>query len=150
MRAVEKSSPQQITFTQSLSEVRFFDSPRYYSTPRMNPQLPSVTRRHFLQASAAISAGAILGLRSRAAAAPEAKILETKIISQQPEFYHGWSTVARRKNGERVVHRRAAQEWRAVGHVVWRTRGACLPVWTSLLDDLEGRRRDVGAIPRAV
>jgi len=27
-------------------------------------------------------------------------ILETKVISTQPEFYHGWSTVARRANGE--------------------------------------------------
>lgn len=34
------------------------------------------------------------------AAAPEIKILETKVISRQPEFYHGWPTVARRKNGE--------------------------------------------------
>ena len=34
------------------------------------------------------------------AAAPAAKIIETKVISQQPEFYHGWPTVARRQNGE--------------------------------------------------
>lgn len=34
------------------------------------------------------------------AAAPTATILETKVISQQPEFYHGWPTVARRSNGE--------------------------------------------------
>jgi hypothetical protein len=33
-------------------------------------------------------------------AAPPAKILETKVISMQPEFYHGWSTVAQRQNGE--------------------------------------------------
>jgi len=33
-------------------------------------------------------------------AAPGAKILETKIISQQPEYYHGWPTVVRRQNGE--------------------------------------------------
>ncbi len=29
-----------------------------------------------------------------------AKILETKVISQQPEYYHGWPTVVRRANGE--------------------------------------------------
>jgi sialidase-1 len=34
------------------------------------------------------------------AAAPAAKIIETKVISTQPEFYHGWSTVAQRANGE--------------------------------------------------
>lgn len=33
-------------------------------------------------------------------AAPEARVLETKVISQQPEFYHGWPTVAQRQNGE--------------------------------------------------
>lgn len=34
------------------------------------------------------------------AASPTAKILEVKIISQQPEYYHGWPTVVRRSNGE--------------------------------------------------
>jgi sialidase-1 len=33
-------------------------------------------------------------------AAPVAKIIETKTISQQPEFYHGWPTVVQRVNGE--------------------------------------------------
>ena len=34
------------------------------------------------------------------AAPPPARIVETKVISMQPEFYHGWSTVVRRQNGE--------------------------------------------------
>lgn len=34
------------------------------------------------------------------AATPVVKMLETKVISQQPEFYHGWPTVVRRRNGE--------------------------------------------------
>ncbi len=34
---------------------------------------------------------------------PAAKILETKVISKQTEFYNGWPTVARRKNGELIV-----------------------------------------------
>lgn len=34
------------------------------------------------------------------AAAPGIEVLETKVISRQPEFYHGWPTVARRQNGE--------------------------------------------------
>ena len=33
-------------------------------------------------------------------AADQAVVLETKVISQQLEFYHGWSTVARRASGE--------------------------------------------------
>ena len=32
--------------------------------------------------------------------APRATILETKVISQQPEYYHGWPTVVRRQNGD--------------------------------------------------
>lgn len=36
----------------------------------------------------------------RAGAAANPTILETRVISQQPEFYHGWSTLARRSNGE--------------------------------------------------
>lgn len=31
---------------------------------------------------------------------PTARVLETKVISKQPEYYHGWPTVARRANGE--------------------------------------------------
>ncbi|MBB5034469.1 sialidase family protein [Prosthecobacter vanneervenii] len=53
------------------------------------------SRRHFLT-TAALAVPFI----ARGASAPVAKILETKVISQQPEFYHGWPTVARRQNGE--------------------------------------------------
>lgn len=35
-----------------------------------------------------------------AAEPPAFEVLETKVISQQPEYYHGWSTLARRSNGE--------------------------------------------------
>jgi sialidase-1 len=66
----------------------------------MNRPPAYLTRRNFLQTTGVLSAAALVGLRSHAAASPTAKILETKIISQQPEFYHGWPTVARRKNGE--------------------------------------------------
>lgn len=33
-------------------------------------------------------------------ASPQAKIIETKVISQQADLYHGWPTVVRRQNGE--------------------------------------------------
>lgn len=58
---------------------------------------PSLSRRHFLQTTSALAAGTFIGT---AKAAPTATILETKVISKQPEFYHGWPTVARRANGE--------------------------------------------------
>jgi hypothetical protein len=38
-----------------------------------------------------------------ARAAAVAKVTETKVISQQPNFYHGWPTLTRRKNGELLV-----------------------------------------------
>ena len=59
-------------------------------------------RRSFLAAAAA--AGALVALpRKSAAAAPAAEILETKVVSQQPTLYHGWPTLARRKNGELLL-----------------------------------------------
>ena len=51
-------------------------------------------RRHFLTALALVAPFSAFG------APPAATILETKVISQQPEYYHGWPTVARRANGE--------------------------------------------------
>lgn len=59
----------------------------------------SAPRRQFLKTSAAMVAGGVF-VRPSFAWAASATILETKIISQQPEYYHGWSTVARRANGE--------------------------------------------------
>ncbi len=54
------------------------------------------TRRRFL--SNTVSALAVPAFVR--AAAPAAQVLETKIISQQPELYAGWPTVARRASGE--------------------------------------------------
>ncbi len=62
---------------------------------------PFVPLRRCSFLSAAQLTALALALPSLATAAtPAAKILETKVISQQPEYYHGWSTVARRQNGE--------------------------------------------------
>jgi len=60
----------------------------------------AVTRRRFLQTASGFSVALMAGLPQRALAAPTAKIIETKVISQQPEYYHGWPTIARRANGE--------------------------------------------------
>jgi sialidase-1 len=43
---------------------------------------------------------AFLCLDSENAPAATAEIIETKVISPQPEFYHGWPTVTRRADGE--------------------------------------------------
>ncbi|HZL89221.1 MAG TPA: sialidase family protein [Pirellulaceae bacterium] len=59
-------------------------------------------RRSFVATT--FAAGAIWGLpRLSIAAAPAAEILETKVISQQPTYYHGWPTLARRKNGQLLL-----------------------------------------------
>jgi hypothetical protein len=56
-------------------------------------------RRTFLRNASATGASIWIANSARAAvSAPE--VLETKVISYQPEYYHGWPTVARRKNGE--------------------------------------------------
>ena len=60
----------------------------------------SESRRQFLKTAGTLSVATLAGVSRRADAAPVAQIIETKVISQQPEFYHGWPTIARRTNGE--------------------------------------------------
>lgn len=59
-----------------------------------------LSRRRFLQRTGGLSVAVLAGLPGRVLAAPAAKVIETQIISPQPEYYHGWPTVARRANGE--------------------------------------------------
>ncbi len=60
------------------------------------------TRRHWMVASAA--AGSSLALAGRAAQASAGiKVLETRVISVEPDYYHGWPTLARRRNGDLLV-----------------------------------------------
>ena len=66
------------------------------------PARPS--RREFVGAASAAAAIAVLPTsQSFATADPPAKILETKVISQNAELYNGWPTVCRRANGQLVV-----------------------------------------------
>jgi hypothetical protein len=62
-----------------------------------------MSRRSFLQSTAMASAAAAIGFSARAGAAPSIQVLETKIISLDPENYHGWPTLARRRNGQLVL-----------------------------------------------
>jgi hypothetical protein len=67
----------------------------------MKPKFKNPTdRRHFIKSAGAASIGMIASGAGSAQAADGATVIETKIISQQPEYYNGWSTLARRKNGE--------------------------------------------------
>jgi sialidase-1 len=56
------------------------------------------SRRRFIR-HAAIATAAPFFVGRSAKAAPVIRIHDTKVISQQPEFYCGWPTVALRKNG---------------------------------------------------
>lgn len=62
----------------------------------------SLSRRRFAGLSLAASAAALAPGRSRAAA-PAAEILETKVVSPQANYYHGWPTLIRRRDGELVL-----------------------------------------------
>ncbi|HEY6170506.1 MAG TPA: exo-alpha-sialidase [Verrucomicrobiae bacterium] len=64
---------------------------------------PAISRRHFLQTSAAASAVALFHVRARAQSAAAARVLEKKVISLDPEHYHGWPTLERRAKGQLVV-----------------------------------------------
>ena len=63
---------------------------------------PSITRREMLKTSAAATAPLLLHSQG-ASGAPKAEVLETKVISRQPELYHGWPTIARRQCGQLLV-----------------------------------------------
>jgi hypothetical protein len=60
-------------------------------------------RRSWLLALGATAAGAVFHVRRSASAAPSAKIGDTKVISHQPHLYHGWPTLARRRNGQLLL-----------------------------------------------
>lgn len=57
-------------------------------------------RRGFLRTAGAMSMVTLTASSRQAYAVGDATVLETKVISQQPEYYHGWPTLTRRKNGE--------------------------------------------------
>ena len=45
----------------------------------------------------------MIGLRRTAVAAPPATVHELKVISHKPHLFHGWPTVARRRNGDLLL-----------------------------------------------
>lgn len=64
----------------------------------------NLNRRQALAGISAAASWIIWGPSQRAGAAePRAVIHETKIISQQPEYYHGWPTLVRCRNGELLL-----------------------------------------------
>lgn len=62
-----------------------------------------LSRRRFAGLSLAASAATLLPATRACAAAPKAELLETKIISPQANYYHGWPTLTRTEKGELIV-----------------------------------------------
>ena len=61
------------------------------------------SRRSFLKTGTSAGILGSLGFNLNLQAAPTAKILDTGIISQLPNRYHGWPTLTRCKNGQLLV-----------------------------------------------
>lgn len=62
-----------------------------------------LSRRQFVAAASAMAFVGSPAVRSARGSTPSARIIETKVISWQPEYYCGWPTVARRSNGQLVL-----------------------------------------------
>jgi hypothetical protein len=61
------------------------------------------SRRRFLKTSTSAGVAGSLGFNLTLQAAPGAKTIDTKVISQVPNRYHGWPTITRRKDGQLLV-----------------------------------------------
>ena len=114
------------------------------------------TRRVFLGRTLTLAAvGAISTpfVLSTSAATPAFKLIETKIISHQPELYHGWPTLTRRRNGELWLVWSGGREEHVCpfGQVVAMTskdNGATW-TWPRVLLDSATDDRDAGALETA-
>ncbi len=109
-------------------------------------------RRTFIRTGAAASLGSFLVSR-RARSAPAIKILDTRVISPQPEFYCGWPTVALRKNGELWVSWSGGREAHVCPfgqvHAMTSTDRGESWTWPRVLHDSAIDDRDSGCIETA-
>jgi sialidase-1 len=78
------------------------------------PWFNAHTRRQFLAASGLGVAGVLFGTGMASVlqgAAPQLKLRDLRVISQQPQYYHGWPTLARvGKDGLAVVYSGGREE----------------------------------------
>lgn len=74
---------------------------------RRQPSSGELTRREALQTAGAIAAAVFAGGSAARAAVRRsgaaAHVEELRVISQQSSYYHGWPTLARRKDGELLL-----------------------------------------------
>ncbi len=107
------------------------------------------TRRTFLVGSAPLLLSGRLGL-----AAPKVEVMETRTISMQPDLYHGWPTLTRRRTGQLLLVYSGGRELHVCpfGRVELMTSADEGKTWTFprvLLDtDLDDRDAGVLETPR--
>ena len=111
-----------------------------------------ISRRSFVRSGAAASVATFF-ISQKASAAPAAKILDTKVISPQFEFYCGWPTVALRKNGELWVSWSGGREahvcpFGQVHSMTSRDKGETW-TWPRVLHDSAIDDRDSGCLETA-
>jgi hypothetical protein len=104
-----------------------------------------------LQVTGALAATALCG--RRAAAAPRARIDDVRVISPQPQHYHGWPTLARRRDGQFLLAYSGGREAHVCpfGRVeLMRSRdGGATWTWPQVLLDSPIDDRDVGVVETA-
>lgn len=112
----------------------------------------NLTRRSFL-GTVALTGAAAIWPRKVWADGIQAEIFETKIISPQPQYYCGWSTLARQKSGRLMLVWSGRREGHVCpfGTVEWMTSSDNGQTWTwprtlldSAIDD-----RDAGVLETA-
>ncbi len=111
-----------------------------------------LNRRQWLRASGTIAACAVITSRARAAA-PRAKVESPRIISWQPELYHGWPTLARRRNGQLLLAYSGGREAHVCpfGRVelMQSNDGGSTWLWPRVLMDSAIDDRDAGVVETA-
>ncbi len=65
--------------------------------------LPLVSRRTFARSAAVASAWSLNQIAGGASAAPQGKVIDTRVISPAQNFYAGWPTLTRRSSGQLIV-----------------------------------------------
>ena len=126
---------------------------RSHPTGHNAPTTGVLNRRLFLTITGFSATGWALGVggvgRVQAAAA-EARVRDLRVISVQPNYYHGWPTVTRRKNGELLLVYSGGREEHVCpfGRVEWKRsydRGENW-TWPRVLLDSDLDDRDAGVV----